>query len=132
MATVRTVAELLYLFRDGQPKSSIGPEPFQDAILSLHAQSGSFQDLPSSPAGLAAGRLWLNGDIIQVSTGAPVPVTLPGNFQGAVTAALFANAALVRRAGRSKLDGTVSLRADPQRSAAPLREFSSEFAPEFD
>jgi hypothetical protein len=104
-----TIAELLYLFRDGQSAKSIGPEAFQALITELHLASGLFQDLPASQAGLANGRLWLNADVVQMATGA-MPASPSGNFFGLAAG---------------------SLRADPQIASSALRAFSTAFSTAF-
>jgi hypothetical protein len=114
-----TIAELLYLFRDGQAAKTIGPEAFQAMISELHLATGLFQDLPSSSAGLAYGRLYLNGDVVQMATGG-IPGPLNGNFLGVGTATLSANATFTRVSARSTLAASTSLFADPVRFILPV------------
>lgn len=114
-----TIAELLYLFRDGQAAKTIGPEAFQAMISELHLATGLFQDLPSSSAGLAYGRLYLNGGIVQMSTGG-ITASPNGNFVGVATAAFLANASFTRRAARSTIAISASLFADPVLFILPI------------
>lgn len=67
MPTQRSIADLLFLFRDGQAAKQIGPDDFEDLIFSLHPGTGSFVDLPTAPGGLAAWKCWQNNGIIQVT-----------------------------------------------------------------
>jgi hypothetical protein len=114
-----TIAELLYLFRDGQAAKSIGPEAFQTMIVELHLATGLFQDLPSSSAGLAAGRLYLNGGVVQMATGG-ITASPNGNFLGVATAAFLANVSFTRRAARSTMAASTSLFANAQVFILPI------------
>lgn len=65
--TVRTVTALLTtLFQNGQAADSITPQDMRDLIVSLAIQNGDFSDLPTDPTGLAVGRIWVNGNTLQI------------------------------------------------------------------
>lgn len=103
MATNRSISDLLYLFRDGQAPKTITPTDFEDLIQSLHPETGQFIDLPGSPGSLAAGRLWQNDGLIQMSGGGG-PAFRPGVFTGRGSG-LFSAAARQRMVARSQLGG---------------------------
>jgi len=109
MATVRSISDLLYLFREGQAPKSITAVQFQDLITSLHPATGNFQDLPIAPAGLSAGRLYLSGDTVQIALG-NIPNNVAAQFAGAGVASLTASVR-ARRAARATLGGAGGITA---------------------
>lgn len=64
--TVRTVVALQNLLRDGQTAGSITPVVIRDMLVSTALQNGNFSDLPTSLSGLTVGRVWVNGNTLQI------------------------------------------------------------------
>jgi len=66
--TVRTLVELLtVIWKDGQPPRSLTAQDCRDTILSLALQSGDFSRLPTSPTGLATGRVYNDAGVVRVN-----------------------------------------------------------------
>lgn len=108
---IRTVSDLLQLFRDGQGPSTIPPADFRDMIVSLHPATGNFQDIPRSASGLSSGRLWLNGDILQISSGT-APQQPAALFSGQAIGGLSARA-VTRQVARAIFTGAAGLSSNP-------------------
>jgi len=128
MATNRTVAELLAMFRDGLPPKAITPVYFQDMISSLHPMTGQFADLPATPGNVQPGMLWLNGDVVQMSLGGG-PGSRLGNFRGAGTAGLAVARPRQRMLGRTQYAGRGGFSASATVSSQPSQPttFSDDF-----
>ncbi len=111
MATNRTIDELLAMFRDGLPPKTITPVYFQDMISSLHPMSGTFTGMPATPGSLAAGRLWLNNDTVQLAQGAGA-TSLLGSFRGSGAASFSVAAPRQRMLGRTQYPGLAGFTAN--------------------
>lgn len=77
--TIRTLSDLLTnLWRDGQAAHELTAQDVRDTIISLALQTADFSRLPTSAAGLATGRVYVDNGVLKVNFTVP-PVNWSGS-----------------------------------------------------
>jgi hypothetical protein len=70
--TVRTLSDLLTnIWRDGQGPHELTAQDVRDTIISLALQTADFSRLPTSAAGLATGRVYVDNGVLKVNFNSP-------------------------------------------------------------